>query len=40
MVGGAIGGKKQKENIDAAQESGFELASPMALAVTPGASYR
>ena len=35
MVGGAIGGKKQKENIDAAQESGFELASPMALAVTP-----
>ena len=34
MVGGAIGGKKQKQNIDAAQESGFELASPMALAVT------
>ena len=34
LIGGAIGGKKQKQNIDAAQQSGFELASPMALAVT------
>ena len=33
-VGGAIGGKKQQQSIDAAQQSGFELASPMALAVT------
>jgi hypothetical protein len=36
MVGGALGGKKQQKNIAAGQESGFELASPMALAVTPG----
>ena len=35
MVGGMIGGKKQQQNIGAARESGFELASPMALAVTP-----
>ena len=34
MVGGAIGGKKQRENVAAANESGFEIASPMALAVT------
>src|SRR4051812_962899 len=34
LVGGAIGGKKQKQNIEAAGEAGFELASPMALAVT------
>jgi hypothetical protein len=34
-VGGAIGGKKQQRNVEAAQQSGFELASPMALAVTP-----
>ncbi len=34
LIGGAIGRKKQKQNIDAAQQSGFELASPMALAVT------
>ena len=34
LIGGALGGKKQKENIEAAQQSGFELASPMALAVT------
>src|SRR3954452_7419631 len=34
MVGGAIGGKKQQKNVDAAREAGFELASPMALAVT------
>jgi hypothetical protein len=33
-VGGAIGGKKQQQNVAAAQEAGFELASPMALAVT------
>jgi hypothetical protein len=33
-IGGAIGGKKQKENVAAASEAGFELASPMALAVT------
>ena len=35
VIGGAIGGKKQQKNIEAARESGFELASPMALAVTP-----
>lgn len=34
LVGGAIGGKKQQANVDAAHEAGFELASPMALAVT------
>ncbi|MEA2254780.1 MAG: hypothetical protein QOG35_825 [Solirubrobacteraceae bacterium] len=34
LIGGALGGKKQRQNVDAAQESGFELASPMALAVT------
>jgi hypothetical protein len=33
-VGGALGGKKQQENLGAAQDSGFEIASPMALAVT------
>ena len=33
-VGGMLGGKKQQENLGAAQESGFEIASPMALAVT------
>src|SRR3954467_5700016 len=35
MVGGAIGGKKQRDNVDAALDAGFELASPMALAITP-----
>jgi len=35
LIGGAIGGKKQRQNIDAASQSDFELASPMALAVTP-----
>jgi hypothetical protein len=35
LIGGALGGKKQQQNVDAAQQSGFELASPMALAVTP-----
>jgi hypothetical protein len=34
VVGGTIGGKKQQKNIEAAGEAGFELASPMALAVT------
>ena len=34
MVGGALGGKKQRESVAAADEAGFELASPMALAVT------
>jgi hypothetical protein len=33
-IGGMLGGKKQQENIAAAQDSGFEIASPMALAVT------
>ena len=33
-VGGAIGGKKQQKNVEAAEESGFEITSPMALAVT------
>src|SRR5919106_3141228 len=35
VIGGTIGGKKQQQNVDAAQQTGFELASPMALAVTP-----
>jgi hypothetical protein len=34
LIGGAIGGKKQQQNVEAAEESGFEIASPMALAVT------
>jgi hypothetical protein len=34
LVGGAIGGKKQRENVEAAEDSGFEITSPMALAVT------
>jgi len=33
-IGGMMGGKKQDENIGAAEDSGFEIASPMALAVT------
>lgn len=33
-IGGMLGGKKQEENVAAAQDSGFEIASPMALAVT------
>ena len=33
-IGGMLGGKKQQENLGAAEESGFEIASPMALAVT------
>jgi hypothetical protein len=35
VVGGTLGGKKQQRSADAAQEAGFELASPMALAITP-----
>jgi hypothetical protein len=34
VVGGMMGGKKQQTNIGAAEESGFEITSPMALAVT------
>ena len=34
VIGGMIGGKEQQENIGAAEGSGFEIASPMALAVT------
>jgi hypothetical protein len=34
MVGGAMGGKKQQKQVDAGEDAGFELASPMALAVT------
>jgi hypothetical protein len=34
MVGGAMGGKKQQQQVASAEEAGFELASPMALAVT------
>lgn len=34
IVGGTIGAKKQQRQADAAEEAGFELASPMALAVT------
>jgi hypothetical protein len=33
-IGREIGGRKQRKNIEAGQETGFELASPMALAVT------
>ena len=33
-IGGAIGGKKQQQNVEAGEQAGFELASPMALAVT------
>ena len=34
LVGQAIGGKKQQRNVAAAEDAGFELTSPMALAVT------
>ena len=34
MIGGALGGKKQRENVASAGDVGFELASPMALAIT------
>jgi hypothetical protein len=33
-VAAGIGGRKQRDNIQKAQSAGFELASPMALAVT------
>ena len=33
-IGGALGGRKQRASVDAAQQAGFGLASPMALAVT------
>lgn len=35
VIGGTIGRKKQRESVEAAERSGFELANPMALAVTP-----
>jgi hypothetical protein len=35
LIGGALGNKKQRANVDAAERAGFTLASPMALAVTP-----
>jgi hypothetical protein len=34
LIGGTLGGKKQQQNVGAAEESGFEITSPMALAVT------
>jgi hypothetical protein len=34
LVGGTLGGKKQQQNVGAAEEAGFEITSPMALAVT------
>jgi hypothetical protein len=34
VIGGAIGGKQQQQNTAAAEDSGFEITSPMALAVT------
>jgi hypothetical protein len=34
VIGSTIGGKKQQKQTEAAQDVGFELASPMALAVT------
>ena len=33
-IGGALGGKKQQQNVGAAAAAGFEITSPMALAVT------
>jgi len=33
-IGGALGGRKQQDNMAAAEDSGFEIASPMGLAVT------
>lgn len=35
LIGGALGRKKQQQSADSAEQVGFELASPMALAVTP-----
>ena len=34
-IGGAMGYKKQQKNVAAAEDVDFELANPMALAVTP-----
>jgi hypothetical protein len=34
LIGGTLGGKKQQQNLGAAEEAGFEITSPMALAVT------
>jgi hypothetical protein len=34
LVGGTLGGKQQQQNVGAAEEAGFEITSPMALAVT------
>ena len=34
LIGGTLGGKKQHQNVGAAEEAGFEITSPMALAIT------
>ena len=34
LIGGALGGKKAQRNVEAAEQAGFQLASPMALVVT------
>ena len=34
LIGGTLGGKKQHQNVGAAEEAGFEITSPMAVAVT------
>lgn len=34
LVSGTLGSRKEKKNVTAAEEAGFRLASPMALAVT------
>jgi hypothetical protein len=34
IVGGALGGKKQQKAYSGAEEAGFQIVSPMALAVT------
>ena len=34
LIGGTLGGKKQQQNVGAAEDAGFEITSPMALAVT------
>lgn len=35
VIGGEIGRRKQQKNVAAAEDVGFELANPMALAITP-----
>jgi hypothetical protein len=35
VISGELGHKKQRKNVAAAEEVSFELANPMALAVTP-----